>query len=523
MSTALSSTERTPPARSVRATWAEVRRSFSDLPALLTFRVAGLRGKARRWVTIGLTLMVVLTVASAWLPAYLPDNNSRKTDVFSLLPSALVGVLIIAVISAAASGGGRELVPRDQAVAFPVTPTTDHLGALLMAPLNIAWLLQSWTLLGATAYVLGPRPGLVLSQLVVLVWLVTATCLAQMVGWTVEYVRRGPHGVWFIRGLTALGALAGAYVVAADRLTSLLQSSPTVKVTVASLGAVDGPSLLFVEVLVVLVVVTVLAVAAGAVMAGQVAARPAKDELRLESSAHQARPNPVSDLVAMMRTDRVGIWRSVPLRRGLLVLAVMPGMVAIAGDLHWDMLTILPGLVASGGALLFGVNSWCLDGRGALWRDSLPADPRLVFGSRVLVLVEVLLVATAGTILMASLRAGLPSSAEFAAVVCGALVVVLQVVSASLRWSVRRPFSVDLRSARATPAPPLVMVGYSSRLALSTTFVGLVFSVLARISWEWSVMVALPLVLISAYRLVRTAGAWADPVTRCRVVATVAS
>ena len=50
------------------------------------------------------------------------------------------------------------------------------------------------------------------------------------------------------------------------------------------------------------------------------------------------------------------------------------------------MLTILPGLVASGGALLFGVNSWCLDGRGALWRDSLPVTPKRVFMSRVIVL-----------------------------------------------------------------------------------------------------------------------------------------
>ena len=112
----------------------------------------------------------------------------------SLLPSALVGVLVIAVISAAASGGGRELVPREQAVAFPVSPTTDHLGALLMAPLNIAWLLQAWTLLGATAYVAGPGPGLVLTQLMVLVWLATATAIAQVVGWGVEWLRRGPGG-----------------------------------------------------------------------------------------------------------------------------------------------------------------------------------------------------------------------------------------------------------------------------------------------------------------------------------------
>ena len=105
-----------------------------------------------------------------------------------------------------------------------------------------------------------------------------------------------------------------------------------------------------------------------------------------------------------------------PLRRGLAVLAVMPGLVAIAGNLQWEMLTILPGLVASGGALLFGVNSWCLDGRGALWRDSLPVDPRLVFASRAVVLVEVLLVASVGTVLMAALRAGLPTRPELVAV-----------------------------------------------------------------------------------------------------------
>ena len=43
-----------------------------------------------------------------------------------------------------ASGGGRELLAREHGVAYPVSPTTDHLGALLLAPLNIAWLLQAW-------------------------------------------------------------------------------------------------------------------------------------------------------------------------------------------------------------------------------------------------------------------------------------------------------------------------------------------------------------------------------------------
>jgi hypothetical protein len=102
-------------------------------------------------------------------------------------------------------------------------------------------------------------------------------------------------------------------------------------------------------------------------------------------------------------------------------------------------------------------------------------------------------------------------------------VVSFQVVATSLRWSVRNPFAVDMRSARATPAPPLVMVGYSARLALSTTLTGLVFTVAAHASWRWAPLVALPFLLYSAYRLVGTAEVWNDAETRCRVVATVAS
>ncbi len=510
------------PAR-LRASAADAWIAVVDLRALLRFRVAGLRGRSRRLSAYGTGVIGLMTVLVAWLPAHLPQEMARRDDVFTLLPSALVGILVIGVVSAAASGGGRELVPRDQAVAYPVSPTTDHLGALVMAPLNIAWLLQAWVLLGATAFVTGPGPGLVLSQLMLLVWLATATALSQVVGWGLEWLRRGRRGVWSTRLVTVLAGLVAAYLVADDRLVPALEASPTTEVTIASLGAAHGLSWFYVRVLAVLLVIMLSAVVAGAWLASAVSRRPARDETRLESSAYQPRANPGSDLLAMVRVDRVAIWRSVPLRRGLAVLAVMPGLVAIAGDLQWNMLTILPGLVASGGALLFGVNAWSLDGRGALWRDSLPVEPRLVFLSRCWVLVEVLLVATLGTLVMAALRAGLPSASELAAVCAGGVVVVAQVVSASMRWSVRRPFSVDLRSARATPAPPLVMVGYSARLALSTTFVGIFFSVLARVPWEWSVLCALPLLLFSAWRLVRTANAWADADTRCRVVATVAS
>jgi len=513
----------TAPSSSKAGFLAEQVRAVADLGPLLRFRVAGLRGRSRRVSTIAFGLIAVLTVLAGWLPGYLPDSDGRRSDVLLLLPSGYIGVLAVAIVSAAASGGGRELVAREQAVAFPVSPTTDHLGALLLAPLNIAWLMQSWALLGATSYVIGPHLRLAAALLPVLVWLAAATAIAQAIAWGVEWVRRGAHGALVIRLLAGVLLLTGAVLVVTHRVVPLLDHSPTVKVTLGVLYGASGQWLRWLGVLGVLVGITLLAVAVGAFVATAVAGRPARDELRVESSVHVARDNPGSDLVALLRTDRVGIWRSVPLRRGLLVLSFLPGLVAVAGALDWEMLAILPGLVASGGALLFGVNSWCLDGRGALWRDSLPVPPKLVFTSRVLVLVEVLLVATSITVLLASLRAGVPTASQLSAVLCAAVVVSLQVVAASLRWSVRRPFPVDMRSARATPAPPLVMVGYSSRLALTTTLTGLVFTITARMpQWQAAVLLALPFLLFSLFKLVRTSSEWADPETRSNVVAAVA-
>jgi hypothetical protein len=66
------------------------------------------------------------------------------------------------------------------------------------------------------------------------------------------------------------------------------------------------------------------------------------------------------------------------------------------------------------------------------------------------------------------------------------------------------------------------MVGYSARLALSTTCTGLVFSTLSSTSWGWSLVGAVPFLAWSGVKLQRTARAWGDPPTRARVVAVVA-
>jgi hypothetical protein len=472
---------------------------------------------------LGGAAVLMLTAAAVVGPAYLGGETprARSGQLLAILPSLCLGFLTLAIFSAVASAGGREVVPREEAVAFPVSSTTDHLGALLLAPLNIAWFLQSWTLLGVTSYALGPE-GWWAYQLPVALWVLAATALAQVVGWLAEGVRRGRHGVLVFRLLTLLAALAAGGLVVSQRLTALLDRSPTTWILTWVGDGQAGRWTSWGTGIALILLVAVAAAVLGSVPARWALSRPMREELRLESGNHAARPMVRSDLMMMLRIDRAAVWRSVPLRRGLIVLALVPGAVALSGDLEWRMLTILPGLVASGGALLFGVNTWCLDGRGALWRDSLPVSPRVAFCARALVLLEVLLYSAAVTLALSALRAGRPTAPEMAALLCSTLVVCVQVVAAGMRWSIARPFAVDLRSARATPAPPVVMAGYSARLALATTLTGLVFSGLAGTDdVALTGGVALVMLLWSSWRLERAAQRWDDAVTRSRVVAVV--
>jgi hypothetical protein len=505
--------------------WTELRSGLVDLRALIAFRSSGLGPRVRTRLRIGGATVVALTAASIVVPAYLrePLEGRHAGQFVAILPTMYLGFLALAVLAAVASGGGREIVPREEAVAFPVSSVTEHFGSLLLAPLNIAWLIQAWTVLGLTTYVLGPQ-GLAAAAVPLLLWIAISTAIGQAIGWVFEGIRRGRHGILVARLITGAAMATVVLLVLTDRFVPLLDRSPTVKVYIAAAYGTTHEWSPWATWVATLVAVLVVAVALGLGPARWALHRALREELRLESGHIEPRPNPRTDLRAMVRIDRSSIWRSVPLRRGLIVLAFMPGLVAVAGSLEWSMVTILPGLVASGGALLFGVNSWCLDGRGALWRDSLPVSAGVAYYAKVIVLFEVLLAAAGFTILLAALRAGRPTSAELASALAAAVVVATQVVSTSMRWSVERPFAMDMRSARATPAPPVVMAGYSARLALKTTLVGLVFSGTALApDWLLPVLVAVPLLCWSCWRLVRTATLWAVPEARARVISVVAT
>ena len=491
--------------------------SLTDLGHLLRFRSQTVRRP--RAAAIAASVLLVLTLGAMVVPALVDSGRlvGKADDVAGYLPSMLSGFLILSVVSAVSSGGGRELLPRDQAAIHPITTTTEHLGALVLSPLNFAFLIQVWLLLGATSFTTG-GDGWFVGQVLVLLWICFTTALAQAVGWTVEIVRRSERGVTVVRTVGVIGAVAAVGLQLSGRFVPLLDGGPTRGLASLIYGTTEGAWLA----VPVLVGLTGLMVVVGVVPAAAALRRAPRDELKVESGSHPARALPTSDMAMLVRIDRASVWRSVPMRRGLIVLAVGPGLVALAGAMSWTSVMVLPGLVISGVALLFGVNTWCLDGRGVLWRESLPISARAMFRARTRVLAEWLLGAAALTLLLASLRAGMPSVAQAVTIATLLAVVTVQVAAVAMSWSGRRPFSVNLRSARATPAPPLVMVGYSSRLALSTTFTALIFSAASTGSWWLSPVLAVPFLIWSLLRLRRAERRWFAPAPRAVVVMTVA-
>jgi hypothetical protein len=362
--------------------------------------------------------------------------------------------------------------------------------------------------------------------LVVACFLLAATAVGQVLGWALVGVRRtrpGRVATWSALGL--LGALA-SWVVLTDRAEQALDAAPTRHVLAAAERGAALDTGGWLPVVLVLLAATGLAYLAAVGVAGWALRRPG--DLGTDgpfSRPVARRPDPGSVYRLLVRTDRASVWRSPPLRRGILVLAVLPVAAAVVAGLPWSSIALLPPLIASGSALLFGVNALSLDGSGALWVAGLPHDPADVLRAKARVVAEVVGGGVALVLVGSAVRASSPLDAQVAISVLGsALACTALVVATCLRLSVTRPHRAELRSPRDTPAPPGTMALYSIRLAAVTTLVGLVFSVstvartpalpllttalcLAWAAWSWS----------------RTRRLWADPVRRAHVVATVAA
>lgn len=189
----------------------------------------------------------------------------------------------------------------------------------------------------------------------------------------------------------------------------------------------------------------------------------------------------------------------------------------------WASLALLPGLVAAGAGLLFGVNAFCLDGAGAMWVATLPHPPRTTLLAKLWVVGQTCLGAVLIAVVLAAARVrDTPTAAEIVALVGSVVGSTLLVVAVCARLSVTRPHKADLRGPRDTPAPPATMAVYSLRLALGTTWAGLALAGAgASGSWAAALSAAILVLALASRSLLQTLRYWASPVHQTQVVTTV--
>ena len=474
-------------------------------------------GRGRR-VAVGAAAAAVVSVTVLVAATQAPHEAAGRLVL--LLPTAWLAFLVSICLTAATTGG-RGLAPREQLVAFPVRPAAEYLGSLILAPVNLSWLVQALTLLAGTAWVLGASTKLVPGLMLTMWWLACATVGAQAVGWLVELCRTSVAATWLMRLFLAELAIGLALLTTSGQLLPLLDAAPTKAAVVAALNGTWSPGWWQSA-----AVMTLLALAtwwAGVAMVALIHRRPDRALQQLETRRYARRHDPVDVTRALRRADRASVWRSAPLRRGLLVLGVVPGVSAAVAGVGWSYLLLLPALVAAGAGLLFGVNAFALDGGGALWRASLPAPPRTELAVRMAVVAEVCLAAVAVSLVSAVWRAGVPTVVDVVAVVMTTTATTLQVVARCATWSVHRPYAAALRTGRDQPAPPAAMMGYSAQLAWRTTLTALVMMAMARSGSALVVLlVGAGFVAWSLSRLLATARSWDDPRTRAVALTTVA-
>ncbi len=481
-------------------------------------------------VRFGLTLLAALipgllcaaVIAGQMVP------RGRSFDVTVLAPTAFLGFAVLALVAPLAAGGGNELFPPDQLTPYPIRPSTEFAASLLVAPLNLAWMTQALLLFGVTSFVTGDRQGdmgLGLALVTTLAYVALVTVAGQGVAWLVIGARQsrvGRRSVWAVAGVVATAIVV---IVRADLGYAVLDHSPATPVVTTVLAGASEQVGRWLSGSVQLVGLLLIAYLAGRRACAWALRRPGDGQRFRESRTHRRRPQAAGPVWALARVDRAGVWRSTPLRRGLLVLTLLPGLVAAGANLPWESLVVVPALVTAGAGLLFGVNVFCLDGGGAAWLASMPHPPRLAIAAKTLVLAETITASGLVAALAGSLRAQHPPTAADLAALLGCVVSCSAVVLATcVHVSLAHPRHALLRGGRDTPAPPAAMAVYSVRLATVTTLIGLLFGGVAHAgNWTVAVMLAVAMATLSGVSLARSVRTWEDPVKRAQVVAAVSS
>ncbi len=487
-----------------------------------------LRWQMVRTPGVKLAMVVVLFLLVLLLQLVLRTGDTLDPDALvtavDLAPQAFLGFAVLAVIAPLSAGGGTQVIPAEQLVAYPVRSQTHFLGGLVLAPANLVWVTQLMVLGALTSYLTldgGTTAGLVTA----VAYVAFITVLGQGLAWTmtgISATRAGRRGV-LVASVSLLTALLMVLRLGHGR--DVLAASPTRLVVDGIAAAGSGGWFRW--------GLTTLLLAAGAgaglVLGGRLCAwaltRPRDTGLRTEGAGVRRRRQHTTAFRELLAVDRASVWRAPALRRGGIVLGLLPGLVAAAARVPWESLVVLPGLVAAGAGLLFGINLFSLDGSGAVWLATLPHDPRLALRAKLVTLTETVLGAVFLSLLAGSLRSpGYPTPAEAVVIVLAAVTCAAVTVAGCLSMSVRRPHRADLRGPRDAVAPPGALVVASVRLAVPCALVGVVLEGAAASGIPWlPPALALPVLVVAALSLRRSARLWTQPVQRARVVQVVSA
>lgn len=491
-----------------------------QLRAMLGLRWQMVRGR-------GLRMAIVAGVAALLWLIYVTVGSAASLDVptlataLELAPAAYLGFGALAVVAPLSAGGGHEVVPPNQLVAYPVRPATLFLGGLLLAPLNLVWVTQLLVLTFLTAC-LTLDGSLLRGAVTTAGYVACLTVLGQTLAWLVVGLRQTRAGRRLIAGTGALLLLLAVLLVQAGGIGSSLQASP-IRSVVAAVGTQDFAA--WAAPTAILFALAGAGLLAGAAVCTWALRLPSDARIARYTAPVRRRAESRSAFRQLITTDRASVWRAPALRRGGLVLAVLPGLIAAGAAVPWESMIVLPGLVAAGAGLLFGVNAFCLDGSGALWLASLPHDPSSAARAKTVVLTETVLAAVVVAALAGSLRSpGTPTGSQLCAIIASGLACTAVVVAQCMRSSVRRPHRADLNGPRDAVAPPGALAVASARLALPAAGVGLWLAAAATTDLWWlPIAFALPIVLWAGLSLWRSLRRYADPGIRARVVQVVAT
>ncbi|MDT7570841.1 MAG: hypothetical protein QOE05_1015 [Actinomycetota bacterium] len=438
-----------------------------------------------------------------------------------LAPAAFLGFAVLAVIAPLTAGGGIEIVPSSQLVAYPVRPRTWFLGGLLLAPANLVWVVQLLVLAAETSY-LTIEGNRLAGGLTTCAYVVCLTIVGQAIAWGVVGLRQTRSGRRLVGTLLVAALVVIAVIVRGGFGHDALDASPTHSVVTAIEA---GPGVRWLITTFGLVAASVIGLVLGAQACGWATSRPSDATTTGTSVAVRRRAARRSAYAELVAVDRASVWRASALRRGGLVLAVLPGVAAIGAAVPWQSLVVLPGLVSAGAGLLFGINAFSLDGSGAVWLASLPHDPRLLARAKLRVLVETVAASIVVVLVAGSLRSpGTPTPAQLTAIFASAFACGAVVVATCMALSVRQPHRADLNGPRDAVAPPGALTLASARLALPAGLIGFAIEGSSHADMWWvPLAAAAPIVALALLSLQRSLARYADPRVRARIVQTVSA